>query len=812
MQRHASVVIIGAGIAGVSAAFHLSRLGWRDIVVLEQGPLFQTGGSTSHAPGLIFQTNPSKTLAGFAQEAIRLYDSLELDGEPCWYGVGSLEVAATPERWHDLKRKLGWARSWGIDASLLDPAATKQRLPLIDSDAILGAFYVPSDGIAKPVRAAEAMARVIASDASFHERTPVVGIDVASGRVQAVVTPSERIATDRVLLCAGIWGPRLGRLAGVPIPLAPVEHQFAWTTALPELRGETREIVHPILRHQDKDLYVRQRRDGYAVGSYAHDPVVVDPDQIRGHGEPDDMPASNPFDPAAFAPAWADAVALLPSLAQAGIADAFNGMFSFTPDSFPLLGESTVVRGFWTAEALWITHAGGATKAVAEWMTHGRSPVDVHESDLNRFEPHAATRSYVQARGAQQFREIYDVIHPLQPMEEPRPLRATPFYERQRDLGAAFFEARGWEQPRWYAANEQLVADHHAPGRADWAARFWSPIAAAEHRATRERVALFDMSPLPKLEVTGPGALACLDQLTTNRIDRPVGSVTYALLLDEAAGILSDVTVARLAADQFQLGANGPLDLAWLRRHLPADGSAQARDITDALCCLGLWGPRARDVLRRVTAADVSNDAFPYYTARRIDVGEVPVVALRVSYVGELGWELYTSPAYGRRLWDVLWAAGQEHGLIAAGRAAFDALRIEKGYRLWGVDMHAEYTPYEAGVGFAVKLAKGDFIGRDALVRHKETGPTRRLCCLILDDPSVVVIGKEPILAGDHVLGYVTSAAYGYAVDKSIAYGYLPISHAAEGSQVAVEWFGDRCPATVARDPLFDPDGLRLRA
>jgi len=812
MSDRASVVIVGAGIVGCAAAYHLTRLGWRDVVVLEQGPLPRAGGSTSHAPGLVFQTSGSKTLTGFAQETVRLYGELEDEGESCWYGVGSLEVATTPGRWDDLQRKAGWAKSWGVDGCLLTPEEAHQRLPLLDPSAILGAYAVASDGIAKAVSASAALTRLAsAASASFRARTPVVGIEVARGRVQAVVTPRERIATERVLVCAGIWGPRVGRMAGVDLPLAPVEHQLAWTTPLAELAGETREIVQPVLRHQDCDLYFRQRRDGYAVGAYGHEPVVVDPEAIRLHADAADMPASNQFDAAAFAPSWTEAVKLVPALAKVEIADAYNGMFSFTPDSFPLLGEAAEVRGFWAAEAIWITHAGGAAKAVAAWMTDGRAPVNLHECDLNRFEPHAVTPAYVRARGAQQYREIYDVIHPLQQMEQPRPLRTSPFFERQRDLGALFFEARGWEQPRWYAANERLLADYDVARRQGWAGRHWSPIAIAEHLATRERAALVDMSPLPKVEVSGCGALAFLERMASNRIDRPIGSVGYALLLDDAGGIHSDITVARLGEDSFHIGCNGPQDLAWLRHHLGDDGTVHLRDVTGALCCLGLWGPAARQILARVCDDDLADDGFPYYTARRLAVGEVPVVALRVSYVGELGWELYAPTEYGRRLWDLLWAAGQEDGLIATGRAAFEAMRIEKGYRLWGADMDTEHDPYQAGVGFAVRLNKASFVGQDALRRAKEVGPTQRLTCLTLDDPSVVVMGNEPVLAGDAVVGYVTSAAYGASVEQSIAYAYLPVALSVPGQPLEIEFFGQACPATVATEPRFDPEGRRLR-
>jgi glycine cleavage system aminomethyltransferase T/glycine/D-amino acid oxidase-like deaminating enzyme len=808
MESRASLVIVGAGIVGCAAAYYLSELGWRDVVVVDQGPLFQAGGSTSHAPGLVFQTNASKTMTNFARETVETFGSLELDGQPCWYGVGSLEVATTPARWADLHRKLGWAKSWGIEASLLSAAEANAQLDLLDESAILGAFAVPTDGVAKPVWAAEALARK-ATGATFHGRTVVTGFEITRSQVRAVLTNSGRIETDRVLICCGIWGPRLGRMAGVPIPLAPVEHQLAWTTPLPQLAGETVEIEQPILRHQDRDLYFRQRRDHYAVGGYDHEPVVVDADDIRPHGSPDDMPASNPFDAAAFAPSWQAAIELVPALAEVEIASAFNGMFSFTPDAFPLLGESDRVRGFWVAEAIWITHAPGVARAVAQVMTNGRADHDLRECDLNRFDRYFTTDAYVRERGAQQYREVYDVIHPLQPLERPRPLRRSPFFERQREQGAAFFESRGWEVARWYEANARLVDRYEVPSRSGWAARFWSPIAGAEHLATRESAGLFDMSPLPKIEVSGPGAAEWLEAMTSNRVARKPGSVTYALLLDDAGAIRSDITVARIDENTFQIGANGPTDLAWLRMSLPEEGSVQVRDVTGSLACLGLWGPRARDIVERISRDDWSNAAFPYYATRAMTIGEVPVRAMRVSYVGELGWELYVSPEYGGRLWDLIWEAGQEDRLIAAGRAAFDTLRLEKGYRLWGVDMHSEHRPVEAGVDFAVKPGKGAFRGQLAIQSAGQ--PSRQLRCLRFLDPGVVVMGKEPVLHGNRVVGYVTSAGFGYSTGESLAYAWLPVEKAAEGTEVAVEYFGERLAASVVSEPRWDPAGERLR-
>ncbi len=779
LPSHAAIVIVGAGIVGTSAAYALTQRGWRDVVVLDQGPLFATGGSTSHAPGLVYQTNPSKTMATFAKRAVDLYSSFALDGQPCWHGVGSLEVARTPERWQDLHRKLGWAKSWGIEAELIGPEEAQNLLPLLDPTQILGAYHVPSDGIAKAPRAAEALARAAsATGATFHGHTLVTGFEITSGRMHGVVTSRGTIVTEQVLVCCGIWGPLVGHMAGVSIPLAVCQHQYVKTTPLPELAEFAgQEVAHSILRDQDRAMYERQVGDCYGVGSYAHEPLLVDPAAILPHADAPVMPSIVPFTPEHFAGPWNDALELLPALRGVEIAEAMNGMFSFTPDAFPLIGEAANVRGFWVAEAVWVTHGGGVGQAVADLITDGVSDLDLHDCDLNRFDPFALTKTYVQTRGAQQYDEVYDIIHPLQPLEHPRPLRVPPFHDREKDLGAVFFEARGWERPQWYEANAPLLDEFPVAPRDGWSEMFWSPIAGAEHLAVRERAGLFDMSTLYRIEVTGEGACALLDRLTTNRVDRPTGSVIYSLLLDAQGGIRSDITIARLGPDHFQIGANGPLDLDWLRRHACDDRTVHIRDITGSTVCIGLWGPRARDILAAVSASELRNEAFPYFTARRIEVGPVPVTALRVSYVGELGWELYAPVEYGGYLWDLLWTAGQPHGLVAAGRAALETMRLEKGYRSWGTDMTTEHTPAEAGLMFAVKPKKGAFIGRDALSGSE---PPRVLSCLTLDDPSVVGMGKEPVLIGAKPVGYVTSAGFGFSTGQSIAYAYLPVpSHRA---------------------------------
>ncbi len=812
-------MIIGAGIVGASLADELVARGWTDITVLEQGRLWATGGSTSHAPGLVFQTNGSKTMTEFARYTVEKLSGLMLDGQWCFRQVGGLEVATTPERLADLKRRHGYATSWGIEgARLLDPEECVRVSPLLDRNVVLGGYLVPSDGLAKAVRATEAQARrAIEGGARFLGEHTVTAIRTDDARIRAVVTDRGEFPADIVVSCAGIWGPRIGRMVGMATPLQPLAHLYAKTSrvealaaiaAAPELEND-----RPILRHQDRDLYFREHVDRMGIGAYGHRPMPIDPDDLLAPAEAPVMPSVLAFTSDDFAESWAWAQELLPALRGATIEEGIDGVFSFTPDGFPLMGESRDVAGFWVAEAVWVTHSAGVARAMAEWLVDGSPTTDVHECDVNRFEPHQLAPAYVRDRGVQNFVEVYDVIHPLQPMEAPRPLRTSPFYAREQELGGRFLEGAGWERPHWYESNAALVERYadRIPGRGAWASRYWSPIAGAEALATRETAGLYDMTSLKRIEVTGPGACALLQRLTTNEVDRPVGSVVYTLLLDERGGIRSDLTVARLGLERYQVGANGNLDLDWLERHAPADGSVQVRDSTAGTCCIGLWGPNARDILAPLTPDDVSHEGFGYFRAKAIHVGHVPVTAMRLSYVGELGWELYTTADMGLKLWDVVWEAGRAHGLVAAGRSAFGSLRLEKGYRSWGADMTAEHDPYEAGLGFAVRMNKGDFVGRAALEGRSEATATRRLTCLTLEDPEAVVMGKEPVWVDGRPAGYVTSAAFGYTVARSIAYAWLPAEAAVEGRPVEVEYFGERLRAVVAAEPLFDREMARLR-
>ncbi|NUP43012.1 MAG: GcvT family protein [Streptomyces sp.] len=806
------VVIIGAGVVGAALADELSTRGWTDITVVDQGPLPATGGSTSHAPGLVFQTNPSKTMTELARYTVEKLCSLEVAGQPCFLQVGGLEIATTPERLTELRRRHGWATSWCVEARLIGPDECVELHPLVDRERVLGGLLIPTDGLAKAVLAVEAQLKA-AQERGVRTlgRHEVLDIREEDGRVSAVVTDHGEIPADIVVCCAGIWGPKVARMVGMNLPLTPLAHQLAWTGPVPALAGQAEEAVRPILRHQDADLYYRDRFDQLGVGYYGHRPMPVSPDDIASVDSAERMPSVLRFTKDDFADAWSETQALLPATKDAKIEEGINGLFSFTTDGLPLLGESPDVKGFWVAEAVWVTHSAGVGRAVAEWLVDGHcSSFDLHECDVNRFEAHQLAPEYVLARDCQNFVEVYDILHPLQPAGAPRPLRTSPFHPRQQELGGYFLEASGWERPQWYATNEVLLKGRDIPTPNDWAARYWSPVVGAEAQATRESVALYDMTALKRLEVTGRGAAGFLQRMTTANVDKSVGSVTYTLMLDHDGGIRGDITVARLGRDHFQVGANGNLDLDWLTRHLPEDGSVTVRDITGGTCCIGLWGPKAREVLQPLADKDFSNAGLRYFRAQKAHIGSVPVTAMRLSYVGELGWELYTTADMGLKLWDTLWEAARPHGGIAAGRGAFNSLRLEKGYRSFGTDMTYEHDPYEAGVGFAVKMDKGDFIGRPALER-RAADVRRRLACLTIDDPHAQVMGKEPVYDGDRPVGYVTSAAYGYTIGKGIAYAWLPAELAAAGRSLSIGYFDQRVPAAVAEEPLFDPGMQRLR-
>ncbi|WP_156761266.1 GcvT family protein [Microbacterium karelineae] len=825
------IVIIGAGIVGANLADELSQRGCTNTLVLEQGPLGVPGGSTSHAPGLVFSSNPSKAMTEFAQYTIEKYTGLtDADGVGSFLPVGGLELATTPERLQDLHRRAGWNRSWGVEAHVVDAEECVRRFPMLDPEPVLGGLFTPGDGLALAAKGTQlVIERARSLGVEFRDRTAVTGIEVTGGRVRAVLVGDERIPADIVVSCAGFWGTKIAGMAGFRLPLLPMGHQFAVTSTVPSLVGKNelpKGASAPILRYQDRDLYYREWGDRIGIGSYAHRPMPVDLEALPQYAAEEitdeRMPSSLPFTPDDFADEWAATQQLLPELRQTDIDRGFNGVFSFTPDGGSLVGEARDVDGFFVAEAVWVTHAAGIARAVSELLTRGYADTDLSGCDVNRFEDAQTAPDYVSETSQQNFVEIYDILHPLQPRVSPRDVRLSPFHARQVELGAFFLEASGWERPHWYEANaallDELPAEWAAPPRDEWASRFHSPIAAVEAWKTRTAVAMYDMTALKRLEVTGPGAGELLHGLTTSSMLRAPGAVSYTMLLDPAGGITSDITVAILDDETYQVGANSNIDLAVLSREARAQTSADpskwvtVRDVTPGTCCIGLWGPHALDVISQLTGDDLTSDGLGYFRTKEVFVAGVPVTAMRLSYVGEFGWELYTSADLGQRLWDALFQAGQEFGIVAAGREAFNSLRLEKGFRAFGTDMTSEHEPTQAGVGFAVKASKkGDFRGKGALAARAASA-TKALRCLTLDDQEDIVLGKEPVFlsGGGSAAGYVTSAAYGYTIGRSIAYAWLP-NTASVGDAVEIEYFGRRLPATVVAEPLYDPEMARLR-
>lgn len=821
------VVIIGAGIVGTNIADELVSRGWTDITVVEQGPLNMPGGSTSHAPGLVFQTNPSKTMSLFARYTVEKFLSLEKDGQNCFNQVGGLEVATTPARLEELKRKQGWAAAWGIETRLLDSKQCCELYPSLNKDLCLGGLHIPSDGLALAARAVQLLIeRTREAGVRYLDSTPVIGIEKSGGHVTGVKTPNEVVPADIVISCAGFWGVEIGAMVGLRVPLLPMAHQYVKTSAVPALAGRNSSpngASQPMLRHQDQDLYYREHGEQYGIGYYGHRPMPIVASSLGATPKDVDehhMPSRLEFTAQDFEPAWKHSQELLPALREAEIADGFNGIFSFTPDGGPLIGQSPTLDGFYVAEAVWVTHSAGVARAVAEILTMGKSQIDLAECELNRFEEVQLTPEYVSETSQQNFVEVYDILHPLQPRESPRNIRLSPFHARQKELGAFFLEGGAWERPYWFEANaallKELPAEWQPVERDAWSARYYSPIAAAEAWKTRTAVAMYDMTPLRRLEVSGPGAVDLVDRLTTGNVTRKPGAVTYTLLLDEAGGIRSDITVARIRDDLFQVGVNGPVDLVYFSRQARIQMSqnperwVHVRDVTGGTCCIGLWGPRARDVISKVTQDDFSNKGLTFFRVKKASIGGVPVTAMRLSYVGELGWELYASADNGLRLWDILWKAGQEHGIIAAGRTAFNSLRLEKGYRSWGTDMSTEHNPFEAGVDFAIRPGKEGFVGQAALKGLTKDNVSRRLSCLTVDDGRSVVMGKEPVYVDGQQAGYVTSSAFGFTIGKPIVYAWLP-STAVVGAAVEIEYFGRRITATVTAEPVYDPQMSRLR-
>ena len=810
------IVVIGGGVAGASIAYHLAAAGERDVLLLERAEL--TSGSTFHSAGMVGQLRADPTLTRMNMYSVELYRTLQAGAQPPgWMETGSIRLASSPERLQELRRQLSWARVAGLPMELIGPGEVAELFPAVSLGGVVGGVFLPTDGYLDPSGLCYSLvAGARAAGVRISQHTKVVGLDITGGRVRAVRTDSGDVECESAVIAGGMFAAELGRLAGIRVPVLPMSHQYLVTEPIAGLPDGL-----PSLRDPDLLVYYRPEGPGLLVGGYERTaaPFAAGPDRF------DAVPADFngkllPEDWDRFAEIMQNAQMRVPALAATGIRRVLNGPEAFTPDNEFCLGE-TAVDGLFVAAgfcAHGIAGAGGVGRLMAGWMLTGRCPDNVWHMDISRFGAAYGSPSFTLARTVENYQTYYDIRYPGHERRAGRPLRRSPAYPWHLANGAVFGEKSGWERVLYYAPNAAAGPEIDSPK--GWAGADFSPAVAAEQVACRSGVALFDESSFAKISVSGPDAAAFLQWVCDNDVARDIGAVTYTQLLDEGGGIQADLTVTRVDEDAFWLvtgTAFGSHDLQWLRRLARRTASTvRIDDISGQYGCYAVWGPRAREFLAPLTPADLTNAGFGYMTSAMITVGDVPVRALRTTYVGELGWELYPSAEYGAALWELLVSAGTDPGLMPGGYRAIESLRLEKGYRAWGSDITPETNPLEAGLGFCVAWDKpGGFLGREALLAVRANGPDRRLCALILDDPGSMVLGGEPVrragTTGGQVLGRVTSGGFGYTLNASIAYAYLPVVAAAAGTEVEIDLFGEWMAARVTRS-LFDPKGLRVRA
>jgi glycine cleavage system aminomethyltransferase T/glycine/D-amino acid oxidase-like deaminating enzyme len=803
LPDRARVVIIGGGVGGASIAYHLAQLGERDVILLDRNEL--TSGSTFHSAGLVGQLRGSVSLTRMMMDSVALYRQLDCG----WVECGGIRLACTPEREQEVMRQVAWAKTFGLPLELLSPEQAKELFPLMETDGVRCASYLPTDGYLDPSLLTTALvdgAREGGCRVFTHSR--VNGIEVDDGRITGVSTQWGDVEAEIVVNAGGMFAAEIARMAGVRVPIIPFAHEYLVTQPFRE-RGRAGEITHlPTLRDPDLLVYFREEGAGLVMGGYERDsaPWALDehlldniPPDFNGRLLEEDWPR--------FEEIARNSSKRVPVMEDVKVTRLINGPEAFTPDNEFCLGE-TEIGGFFVAAgfcAHGLAGAGGIGKVMAEWILAGEPALDVWEMDIRRFGPHYRSPSYTLKRAKEVYETYYDIRYPGHERQAGRPLRVSSAYRWHVEHQAQFGEKSGWERVNWYEANEAAGDPDLRPR--GWAGMHWSPAIGAEHLGTREAAGLFDESSFAKLEVSGPGAADLLERLCDNRVARDVGAITYTQMLNSRGGIECDFTVTRVEVELFQIvtgTAFGNHDASWIRRHLPGDGSVRLTDVTSRWSCFALWGPRARDILTPLTPDPLD---FPYMSMREITLGDVPVRALRVTFVGEAGWELYCPSEYGASLWRVLWEAGQPHGLVAGGYRAIDSMRLEKGYRVWAADITPDETPFEAGLGFCVRDDK-EFIGSQALRDHERH---HRLRCITLEDPRSVALGNEPVRIDGAIQGRVTTGGYGYSVRRSIAYAYLP-ADVEIGADVEIDIFGQWVRGEVAREPLFDPQGERVRA
>jgi len=808
MKDQARVVIIGGGITGCSILYHLAKAGWSDVVLLEKHEL--TSGSTCQAAGLVTMFNVSPTMMRFRKYSIELYSQLGV-----FQHVGSLRLASSKEQLKDLQRAVSRAHGIGLEAEIVSPDEARRLMPAISSESLYGAVYIPRDGHLDPHQTTHAVANAARQlGATIHTGVLVTGIELSpQGEVRKVITNQGEIRAEIVINAAGIWAPQVAAMVGAFTPSTPIDHQHVALKAVPGY-----ELPHdmPCFRDPDNLVYGRAESGGVVFGGYEPNPAARWIDGVPW----DHAARALPPDFGRFEQLMEGAIRRFPFLDRAEIVRLICHPDALTPDANPLLGPMPGIGGFWVAAGLSLNGfggGGGIGQVMAEWIIEGKTSIDVHAYHAWRFSKTYRDPIYAAEMARECYKYYYLLRYPYDQDEFARPKRVSPVHSRLQDLGCVFGKKNGWERPEYFepgAPWRRAGADQREWG---WAKPPFFERVGEEHLAIRERVGLIDMTSFGKIEIYGAGALPLLERLADNQIDRPVGTVVYTQLLTPQGGVLADVTITRLAEDRLRLITGAGFidnDKGWLHANVRSgDGPLEIRDVTDELTTLGLWGPRARDVLQAVTADDVSKEALPYMRAKEIAIRGARVLAQRLTYVGELGWELYVDPAWAVQVWDALMAAGKPYGIRPGGYRVLDSLRLEKGYRYFSTDVTVLENPYEAGLGFCVRLGKGDFIGRQALQQVREQGLRQKLCTLTIGGEEYrTIYGGEAVHHDGRVLGRLRSAGYGYTVRKNIGYAYLPVEMAKEGTALRVDVFGEMVPAEVAADVLYDPNGEQLRS
>jgi sarcosine dehydrogenase len=811
LPSQARAVVIGGGIVGCSTAYHLAKLGWADTLVIERYKL--TSGSTHHAAGLVGQLRSSANITQLLAQSVALYRSLEAETGLVsgWKMNGGLRLACNQARWIELKRQATSAHSFGLEMHLLSAREAQQLWPPMQIDDVVGAAFLPTDGQVNPSDITQSLARgARLRGVRIYEDTDVLGFEFERGHLSAVLTSRGRIACEIVVNCAGQWARHVGALAGVNVPLVSVQHQYLITAAI---AGVTAGL--PTLRDPDRLTYFKEDVGGLVMGGYEPNPRpwAVDglPDNFNFQLLPPDWEH--------FQPMLEQALARVPALAGAGIKELINGPESFTPDGNFILGAAPERGGFYVGagfNAFGIAAGGGAGAVLAQWIVNGEAPCDLWPVDIRRFGPPHADIGWVRARTLELYGKHYAIAWPGEEHSSGRPRRRSPLYECLRDAGAVFGEKLGWERPNWFAAAGETPRDEYGFGRPNWFAAV-----AREHQATRERVALFDQSSFAKFRLSGADAEGALGWLCANDVARPVGSLIYTQLLNRDGGIECDLTVARLAADCYYIVTGTGFfthDFDWISRQIPSGLDARLTDVTAQYAVLALMGPLARQLLERLTRDDLSNAAFPFGRAQSLDVAGVSLLALRITYVGELGWELHVPVDDAAALYGALLRAGAELGIANAGYRAIESLRLEKGYRAWGADIGPDHTPLEAGLGWAVKLKTAvAFLGRDALERQQLAPLKKWLCTFTTDDPAVMLLGRETIYRDGERVGWLGSGGYGHTLRTAIGLGYVRRQQGLSrdyllAGRYELEVASERVACRIHLEPLYDPRMARVRA